>query len=36
MAEIVARQAAQRYAFEGRSLLSLSIEDIGKNAEFSR
>ena len=35
-AEIVGCQAAQRYAFEGRSLLSLGIEGIGKDAEISR
>ena len=35
-AEIISSQATQRFAFEGRSLLSLSIEGIGKDAKISR
>jgi acetate kinase len=35
-AEIVCCQKTQRYAFEGKSLLSVSIEGIGKDAEISR
>jgi acetate kinase len=34
--EIVTCDARQQYAFEGRSLLSIGIEGIGKSAELSR
>jgi acetate kinase len=34
-AEVVECRAGQRYAFEGRSLLAVSIEDIGKTPELS-
>ena len=35
-AEVVSCRKMQRYAFEGKSLLSLSIEGIGKDARVSR
>ena len=35
-AEIVSCRKTQRYAFEGKSLLSVGIEGIGKEAEISR
>lgn len=35
-AEIVSCQKSQRYAFEGKSLLSVGIEGIGKDARISR
>ena len=34
-ADFVACHDAQRYAFEGKSRLSVSIEDIGKNPQLS-
>ena len=35
-AEIVSCSASQQYAFEGKTLLSITIEGIGKDAELSR